>query len=106
MVDNYIGNGSDTIVLKCLDHGTQLVFCSETGVVVEIVIGFIAHYLYGFSTFSALRNPYEVDESFELCCLSLKSFPLCSLVCIPREALQHDSIVVCRPSLCRSTDYC
>ena len=66
VIDHNIGHGHDTVFLEGLDHGTQLGFCSETGVVPEVVVRHVPHHLCRLQAFAALRHPYEVDESFHV----------------------------------------
>ena len=100
VVDHYVCDSADALLLEGLDHGAQLGLGAESAViVVEPVEVVVAHRL--IAAAAALRNPDEGENAGQIVGLTLEDCPLAIVKAVPVETLQHDAAVVFRPTLGR-----
>ena len=99
MVHYHVGNSPETFGFEGVDHRAQLCLCSETTVLVEVVIGCIAHCVVRFQALAALWYPYQVEVGCQLVGLRLQIGPLRVSKRVPIKSLKHHATIVSRPSL-------
>ena len=75
MVDDDIGDGSDSLCLESFYHAAELRLRTERGVLVEVIKRVIAHRL-RCSRLAALRHPYKVEAAGEIVGFLLQHRPL------------------------------